>query len=439
VIAPPSIVVPPAVAPRSPNKTNITSLSAPLASRIIYVEGSSQKVCQLTGEMDRQFHKPTVNKTRTQFGLVAADHGYSFEHNGKLFFLFGDVKPSPRFRGKPNSQNDPPRSPDYNDAIAFTTDMSVAQCPQLEFIHYSNGAYKNPVVLNAQGQPAIRLRTNESPISGISQGAKMYVIFGTDNPKGTARPPEPLGFPTRTVVAMSDDDANSFRYLYDFSKGPGAKFINTAIAHGNDGYIYFWGTEGGDLFRKSKPYLGRKRADLIDRPEMEYFVGSGPDGQPRFSSSEAEASPLFQDYLDDNSQPHNCMGELGVQWNRFVKRWVMLYNCLNNTAAHPREIYMRLAEQPWGPWSAPQTIFNPMRDGGYCHFIHRALTADNQACDDVSAPNRLVVWCGDYGPYFISRFTTGDERRVTSTFYWTMDTWNPYTQVIMKTTIKGAP
>jgi len=53
---------------------------------------------------------------------------------------------------------------------------------------------------------------------------------------------------------------------------------------------------------------------------MEYFVGLGADGQPRFSSSEAEASPLFQEYLDDNHEPHNCVGELGVEWNRFVKR-----------------------------------------------------------------------------------------------------------------------
>jgi hypothetical protein len=37
--------------------------------------------------------------------------------------------------------------------------------------------------------------------------------------------------PTRPVVAVSDDDANTFHYLDDFSKGPGAKFINTAISH----------------------------------------------------------------------------------------------------------------------------------------------------------------------------------------------------------------
>ncbi len=423
----------------------VSAQQAPLPNRIFYVPGSSQKVCQLTGEMDHQFRMPTASQTATRFGLVAADHGYSFEHNGKLFFLFGDAIPTHTFRGKRNGPNAPTRNPDFNDAIAFTIDTTIENCVKLEFIRNSIGAYKNPVVLNAQGQPAIKLRTNESPISGISEAGRMYVVFGTDNPTDTAKPPAPLGYPTRTVVAVSDDDAVTFRYLYDFSKGPcfgcaGAKFINIAIARGPDGYLYFWGTQGGELYRKSAPYLARIKAEDFGRKDggqyLEYFTGSDEQNMPRFSKSEADAKLLFEDYADDTSKPQNCMGELGVEWNRFVHRWVMLYNCLNNTADHPRGIYMRLAEQPWGPWSTPQTVFNPIRDEGYCHFIHRAVTPERPACDDLSGPKRLTVWGGDYGPYFISRFTTGDEARGISTFYYTLDTWNPYGQVIMKTTIR---
>ena len=413
------------------------------AGRITYVAGSSQKICQLTGEMDRELQRPTVNETGKRFGLVSADHGYSFEHNGKLFFLFGDTHPRPNFNGRPNGDEDPPRLADDNDAIAFTTGKTIDNCLRLDFIRDAIGAYRNPVVLNAQGQPAIKLRTNESPIAGISQGGKMFVIFGTDNPTDTARPPGPLGYPTRTVVAVSEDDAKTLHYLYDFSKGPDAKFISTAIAQGKDGYMYFWGTQGGELYRRSAPYFARMRSEEIGKPDggqsLEYFTGLGPDRMPRFSKSEADAPPLFQDYLNVSSKPQNCMGELGVEWNRFVKRWVMIYNCLNHTPANPRGIYMRFAEQPWGPWSAPQTIFNPMRDAGYCHFIHRAVSPGNPACDDVGGPNRLQAPGGDYGPYFISRFTTGDEARGTSTFYYTMDIWNPYTQVIMKATIQIAP
>ena len=230
----------------SPAETSPTSANSPTtvsqpASAIRYVPGSSQKICQLVGERDREFNQPTANQTESRYGLVGDDLGYSFELNGKLFFLFGDSNPTAAFNGKPNLGKDPPRIPDDNDAIAFTTDTSLNPCIKLNFITNSIGAYKNPVVLNAQGQPAITLRAFEIPIAGINDNGKIYVIFATDHVGA---------FSTRTVVGVSDDDANTFHYLYDFSKGPAAKFINVAIANGNDGYLYFWGTQGGNLYRE---------------------------------------------------------------------------------------------------------------------------------------------------------------------------------------------
>ena len=216
-------------------------------------------------------------------------------------------------------------------------------------------------------------------------------------------------------------------------------FINTAIAPGANGDVYFWGTQGGLLYRHSAPYFARKPAALLGQPgRMEYFTGLGTDGQPRFSSSETDAVPLFADHTGTSSAPANCMGELSVQWNPFVQRWVMLYNCLDHTSANLPGIYMRLAPQPWGPWSAPQTIFNSSRDGGLCHFIHRAVTATQPACDDLSGPARLSVEGGN-PPYIIAPFTTGDAALAASTFYYTMSTWNPYVVIIMKTTIQGLP
>ena len=402
---------------------------------IRYVMGSTQKICQLVGETDKEFNKPTFNQTESRFGLAGNDLGYSFEHNGKLFFLFGDSMPTATFNGKPNLGKDPPRTPDDNDAIAFTTDTSIDPCLKLNFITDSIGAYKNPVVLNAQGQPAITLRAFEVPIAGISDGGKMYVIFSTDHLA------TPSSFSTRTVVGESDDDANTFHYLYDFSKGPDAKFINVAIAPGNDGYLYFWGTQGGTLYRKSPPFLARKPVGSMNNLNgIEYLQAVKPDGTPVFMSGESDATPLFHDMTPDaagKQQTADCMGELGVNWNPFIKRWIMLYNCLDNTPANPRGVYMRVAEQPWGPWSAAQTIFNPVTDGGNCHFMHRAVNAQNPtACDNLSDTGRLDVSGGEYAPYFISRFTTGDAANSTSTFYYTLSTWNPYTEVIMKTTIQ---
>jgi hypothetical protein len=65
-----------------------------LRSRI----GSTEKVCQLTGDTDWETGRPTAGRTFSNFGLDATDLGYPVEHAGKLILLFGDSWP-PRHPG----------------------------------------------------------------------------------------------------------------------------------------------------------------------------------------------------------------------------------------------------------------------------------------------------------------------------------------------------
>jgi hypothetical protein len=421
----------------------VYSVSPQSSNEFTLVPGSIQKICQVTGDTDLEFNQPTMSLTQTRYGLVRADHGYSFEHNGKLFFLFGDTHPTPKFNGYPDTQTDTPRVIDDNDAIGYVSDSSTGPCLKLDFITNSIGAYKNPVVLNALGKPAIKLRTNESPISGISDGGRMYVTFGTDNPIDTVSPPAPLGHPASSVLAVSDDDGNTFHYLYYFSRKPNAKFVQTGIAKGQDGYIYFWGTQDDTMYRKSACWLARKpEGRMIDSTAIEYLHSVNSDGSPIFMPTEQDAQPLFHDSLPDGTgkmQVADAMSEIGIEWNPYVQRWVMLYNCLNHSLTNPRGIWMRFAKRPWGPWSAPQTIFNPVQNNGYCYFMHRVVNDSTPQCDNLSGSDRLADPGGEYGPYFISRFTTGDVTSATSTFYFTLDTWNPYTQVIMQASIQRVP
>src|SRR5699024_486050 len=85
-----------------------------------------------------------------------------------------------------------------------------------------------------------------------------------------------------------------------------------------------------------------------------YFSGVDKKGMPLWNTDEKKAVPLF-------SQP--CVGELSVTYNAFIKRWIMLYNCSD-------AIHIRTSKYPWGPWTKPQTLFDPWKDGGYCHFMH---------------------------------------------------------------------
>ena len=61
------------------------------ADELVYVPNSTKKVCQLTGDFDRTAGKPTLSQTGKRFGVIATDLGSSFEHKGKLYFLFGDT------------------------------------------------------------------------------------------------------------------------------------------------------------------------------------------------------------------------------------------------------------------------------------------------------------------------------------------------------------
>ena len=70
-----------------------------------YVTNSTKRICQLTGDFDRTAKIPTLSQTGKRFGVEATDLGSSFEHKGKLYFLFGDTQ------GRPGAR----------DAVAWTT------------------------------------------------------------------------------------------------------------------------------------------------------------------------------------------------------------------------------------------------------------------------------------------------------------------------------
>lgn len=422
------------------------SLNAEAAARagslapppITYVAGSTAKLCQLTGETDHETGRPTSSLTASRYGLVAADHGYSFVYEGKLWFFFGDAVPTRTFNGHSNTAIRWPydRSSLINDAIAYATTRGADGCPVLNFVPWAPGtpgaapgAYADPVVTTTKGD--LSLRTNESPNAGIAVGGHMYAVFATDNPTATCTPStcSKLGAPTRSVMGeLIDPTTLTFKDLYNFSaprtpKGNGAKFVYVAIAE-DDGWLYFWGTKAGSLYRHSAVYLARKLAATIATPGgFEYLHGTRA-GAPVWRSSEASATPLFDDHP-------NCASTVGAEYDAYLTQWLLLYDCRDNSVSNPAGIWMRHAAEPWGPWSAPQTIFDPVTNHGYCHFI------DHPTCTNKFKGSKGTF----YGPFFVAGWTTGTiptpTRPATSTIYYTLDTFQPYGQVILSTVLDG--
>jgi hypothetical protein len=141
------------------------------------------------------------------------------------------------------------------------------------------------------------------------------------------------------------------------------------------------------------------------------------------------------------------VAQFGVQYNRYLHEWILLYRCKESPApaGHPAGIFMRTAVHPWGPWSAPTTVFDPAPDprtrSGYCYFIYLA-----KGCP-AGSPNRSLSSAKKphvgsyYGPYIVPNWTTGQRatpsQRASTTIYYTLDTFDPYGQLILRSTILG--
>ena len=355
------------------------------------------KVAQLVGEIDRERNQPTLNRTLSRYGLYGTDLGVTFRHKGKTYILFGDTD-----------------GVSGGDAMAEVVRASPDTGLELSFFERPKGRYQ-PVFI-----PGIRQDGFEVPMAGTSVAGKMYVYHTTDH-----RPDFLMG---RSVVAVSEDDGATFRYLYDLST---SHFINVSLVgvdssswkglprHSGEGLLLF----GSGNYRKSDVRLAFQPAQEIEsRKGICYFSGPDSAGFPEWSCREDQAQPLF-------SQP--CVGELSVTFNHFIRKWIMLYNC----GTDRQTIVLRTSDKPWGPWSDPQVIFDPHRDGGFCHFIH--LNWDTEKCDRTHDPGREGDNGDPYGPYQVEDLTTGDEN--STTIYFTLSTWNPYTVVLMKTALRLLP
>lgn len=387
----------PSVTPTNISTEAPQPTATPLKPSRVVISSQAEKISQLVGDYDAERETPTNTLTGERYNLPRTDLGVPFEHNGRTYILFGDAWNPP------------------DDPIAFTDDTNPEDGLDLTFLQNSTGAYL-PVEI-----PGVGLGAFEVPMEGVSVAGKMYVYATTDHSASTM-----MG---RSVVARSDDDGYSFSYLYDLST---QHFINVSVvevdaaelenlpAQDGAGLMIF----GSGDYRRSDVHLAFQPAAVIEAPEtIQYFAGLDAADLPMWSMQEADAQALF-------NQP--CVGELSVSYNEFIGKWIMLYNCASNAL---RGINLRTADDPWGPWTDAEIIFHPWDDEGYCHFIH--VSHDFDDCDNIQDAGRENEWGGEYGPYQFEHLAVGDD--TSTTIYFTMSTWNPYTVVLMKATLQLVP
>jgi hypothetical protein len=242
---------------------------AVLAEELIYLPNSTQRVCQLTGDFDRASNVATLSQTGKRFGVIATDLGSSFEHKGKLFFLFGDTQ------GRPGAR----------DVLAWTEAANPTKIV-LDFYKAKDGKWLPLTV------PGISQGAFEIPSGGISVNNSIYVVCTTDHTEAKT-----MG---RSVLARSADDGRTFKLLYELSR---TSFINVSFVLDKD-WLYIYGS--GD-YRKSDVRLARIKPAELPRTAQSSRItpGRDPTARPAGRRMNRPRSRCFISRRSANSRSHS--------------------------------------------------------------------------------------------------------------------------------------
>ena len=132
-----------------------------------------------------------------RLGVPGVDLGASTEHNGNLFFFFGDVPRVDRNQGPPQDA----------DLVAFSSDTQVG--PHGITLHpVMQGPWFHPFTVEPPfGVPA----TNRTPTGAFSFGGRAYVFAVVNNPQ------DPTGLPVSILTSSAHpEQAGEYRVEFQF-------------------------------------------------------------------------------------------------------------------------------------------------------------------------------------------------------------------------------
>lgn len=393
---------------------------------LTYIPGSSVKVEQMIGDCDLQVKAKdgscsrTASQTTTRYNIDGTDLGSSFEHNGKVIFLFGDTI----------SQDVSAVNYGAGDSFAWSTTTDPEAPLTLNFYTNTNGTPR--FIRPGQG---INMGGNNVPNSGISLSDGIYFVsnIGADSLAG--KPSD------RSILIRFDEQAETFTAGRTLSASPGHFIFTSVHKFGSDVVIF-----GEGNYRASDIYLSTVPASsFATGAGTKYFAGL-VNGQPTWTTSESGAVPVIQDNpMNGPAWPNDTpsIGNMSVVYSEELKLWLMTYDGGQTPQAlATKGVYFTYAQQPWGPWAAPQLIFNADRDNARGKFLHDPSVVPNPPGDGLNGPtiggNDPVTTPGAvYAPFLIERFTrvAGDRLKI----YYVLSTWNPYTVVKMRSEFRITP
>jgi hypothetical protein len=394
---------------------------------LLYLPGSSIKLEQIIGEFDyaapaNGSRLTTTSRTVSQCNVAGCDLGSSFEHQGKLLFLFGDtISNDPSM---PWSTSSAPLAR-YRCGDCFGWSMTTdPEAGLLVNLYASNGG--SPLFVQP---PGVDMGCDDVPNAGISLNGRIYLVCNTGSDTTNKSNPHEND---SSILAGFDESSQTFTTGRRISAMPDGHFIITALHEDPTASDFASPTVlmfGLGAYRATNVYLAAiPSARFESGAGTQYFTGLS-QGQPGWSDKESDAVPVVSDVVNPPT-----IGNVSVIYSSDLQLWLMTFDGGRGSDA-ANGIYFCYSPAPWGPWSTPQLIFNAARDKGIGAFIsnydpRQPNVPGVPAGPTIGDNNILHTRGGNYAPYMIERFTRFADD--TLTIYYTMSTWNPYTVVKMR-------
>jgi hypothetical protein len=281
--------------------------------------GGASPVAVLTGAQ-------SINATESRYRVKGTDLGIMWtDERGEILAAFGDTF-GPGWAGISSGFANPGTIDWRSNTLARSTDRNP-----------SNGMSFNDYVTDRPGHakellPSLKkdgVEMTKIPTGGINVDGRNYLAYMSI--RSFTHPGEWLT--NHSGIAYSDDGGQNWK------DAPSARRPNTAgfddqfqmIAFAQrDGFVYAYGTPNG---RFGDAHVARvPHQQLLNQSAYEYWTGKGWQ-----RGSSAIATPIVG----------GPVGELSVRYDQTLKSWEMMY--LDESR---KEIVVRLAPQPAGPWSA---------------------------------------------------------------------------------------
>lgn len=397
------------------------SAQNPLLS-VAYNPSSSVKLEQILGDCDWQvwWHSnyclPTTSQTSNRFGILGDGQMSSFECHGKLIVMGGDA-----IAGDTN------HNLHAADPIGYSTTTEPETGLLINFYTNADGSpvFVKPDSLNMGG--------DNLPVSGITlpDGVCLFVHAGHDLINGDTN--------VYSLLVQWDDTVwTNFTVVRNVSSNAyNGHFVHGCL-HGAGTNVCIFGI---GTYRASYIYLSMISAsNLWTGTGTMYFAGY-TNGQPVWDTRESNAVPVVP--LEDAS-----VGNVSVAYSTNLSLWLMTYDAgWRDGSQVTNGIYFTYANEPWGPWTTPQLIFEKAREQALTNYIHQPNTCTNcSTCttsDGLKGPlidqskDPCMVAGEAFAPLIIERFTTVTNN--TLRLYYTMGSFNPYTVLKMRSQFTVTP